>query len=119
MTNQPFSIVEEDSFRALVSFGKQSPVKMPQRETIKAKIQSMYEDKRADIKRKLQGSHKGANLAKSIYDVLVSYGITTKLLAITSEHASNMNMMLKELAKMLRPEVEWNCDDHRLLPGFR
>ncbi|CAG7827256.1 unnamed protein product, partial [Allacma fusca] len=149
MTNQPFSIVEEESFRALMLLGKQYSLHIPQRETIKGKIQSMYLEKKEGIKAKLQahsgkislvvdcwssrsgksfhgilatfidsdwnfqqlildfdilrGSHKGKNLAKSVHDVLCEYDITSRLLAITSDNASNMNTMFAELGKLLQP----------------
>jgi hypothetical protein len=45
----------------------------------------------------LPGSHTGANIAESFSSVLDEYGIWKKLLAVTTDNASNMDTMFKKL----------------------
>lgn len=47
----------------------------------------------------LPGSHTGANIAESFSSVLEEYGIWNKLLAVTTDNASNMDTMFKKLDK--------------------
>lgn len=45
----------------------------------------------------IEGSHSGANLAESFGNVLTRFEIWSKLLAVTSDNASNMTTFLKKL----------------------
>jgi hypothetical protein len=47
----------------------------------------------------IPGSHTGANLASKIYEILENRDLTTRLLAITADNASNNDVMMKELEK--------------------
>lgn len=48
----------------------------------------------------LHGSHKGQNIAKSFWDVLLDYAIVEKLLSVTTDNAYNMDTMFQELEKL-------------------
>lgn len=48
----------------------------------------------------LLGSHKGINIAKSFWDVLIDYGIVEKLLSVTTDNASNMDTLFEEVERL-------------------
>ncbi|CAG7815904.1 unnamed protein product, partial [Allacma fusca] len=50
----------------------------------------------------LHGPHKGKMLAASILKTIEDFGITDKVLAITSDNASNMDTMFTELKTLLQ-----------------
>lgn len=45
----------------------------------------------------LRGSHTGENIAQSLWDVLVDYGIVEKLPSVTTDNASNMDTFFEAL----------------------
>ncbi|CAG7824281.1 unnamed protein product, partial [Allacma fusca] len=49
----------------------------------------------------LNGNHKGKSLAASMFKVMNEYGIASKLMAITTDNASNTDTMFLELQKIL------------------
>lgn len=50
----------------------------------------------------IEGSHSGANLAESFGNVLSRYELWSKLLAVTSDNASNMTTFLRKLELLAR-----------------
>ncbi len=48
----------------------------------------------------LMGSHTGKNLAEAFHRVLEDFGILEKLLAITSDNASNMDAFMREFSSL-------------------
>ncbi|CAG7827377.1 unnamed protein product [Allacma fusca] len=161
MTDQPFSIVEADSFEKLIEFLAQKSIKIPRRDSVKRKIETMFEREKANVAELiknapekifivvdcwtsrtgksfhgilatfidadwkyqqlvldfdiLQGRHKGKKLAESIFKVLNEFGITSKLLAVTCDNASNMNTMVEELARLLKAEkIDLKPEDRRV-----
>lgn len=48
----------------------------------------------------LHGSHKGKNIAKSFWDVLVDYDIVEKLFSVTTDNATNMDTLFEELERL-------------------
>ena len=51
------------------------------------------------------GSHSGEALAQSLFNILVAFGIEDRLLAVTSDNASNMCKMVNELETLLDEKV--------------
>jgi hypothetical protein len=59
----------------------------------------------------LVGKHSGKTLARLVTTTLHEYQISSQLLALTADNASNNNRLRKELAKNLRKEgIIWNSD---------
>lgn len=54
----------------------------------------------------LNGTHNGENLAEALINVIERFNIGNKLLAITTDNASNMTKMVRELVNHLRT-AEW------------
>lgn len=49
----------------------------------------------------ITGPHDGKNIAKSIFEILQKFGISSKLLAITVDNAANNKTMVQELQKLI------------------
>lgn len=63
----------------------------------------------------LHGSHKGKNIAKSFWDVLLDYGIVEKLLSVTTDNASNMDTLFEELERLAEEYgIEFDSKDFRV-----
>ncbi|CAG7833175.1 unnamed protein product, partial [Allacma fusca] len=48
-TDQPFSIVEADSFLKLINYNRTTPISVPKRDTIKRKLQDMFESEKLQL----------------------------------------------------------------------
>jgi hypothetical protein len=63
----------------------------------------------------LNGAHTGANIAKAFGDVLQEYNLWQKLLAVTTDNASNMNTMFEELQNLAyENNSTFNSTDYRV-----
>ncbi|CAG7694876.1 unnamed protein product, partial [Allacma fusca] len=61
------------------------------------------------------GSHKGKQLANSVMKTLDEYGITEKLVSITSDNAGNCDTMLVEIREMLATKgITSKIEDQRI-----
>ncbi|CAG7734029.1 unnamed protein product, partial [Allacma fusca] len=148
-TNQPFAIVEDESFREYTKFCLGLNVKkidIPGRTTLKASIDERYLQARQNLKEELkrvqskvsliidgwtsktqhsflgiiiqwitddwelvripldlhllQGDHSGKNIAQAVGRVVSEFEIWSKLLAITTDNASNMDTFFEEFARI-------------------
>jgi hypothetical protein len=142
----PFSIVEDDDFKTLIA--ALNPLyKLPSRQTISIKIQSIYEKQCESIKEyfknhnskvslttdvwtactnqaymsitlhwidnewkmhrilldliPLHERHTGTILANTIYTTINYFGLGEKIIAVTTDNASNMNVFGREFTQLL------------------
>jgi hypothetical protein len=61
-------------------------------------------------------SHSGVNLADHLHKVLTIYGICEKLFCITTDNASNNDIMCEELSDLLYEshEMDWNGEENHI-----
>ncbi|CAG7731444.1 unnamed protein product, partial [Allacma fusca] len=64
----------------------------------------------------MKGSHTGKKLAESVFKTLTEFQACDKLLAVTSDNASNMNTMFEELGFLINPGFapEFEFKEHRI-----
>jgi len=67
--------------------------------------------------KKLNGRHTGSMLAEEVFNTLKEYDITSKLLCITTDNASNNTKLMKELSKKLHQlcNIKWDYKAHHIL----
>ncbi|CAG7824610.1 unnamed protein product, partial [Allacma fusca] len=56
LQNQPFSLVQAESFIKLVNYGRDPPFAIPKKDAIKSKLTQLYHDKKESIKTSLLDS---------------------------------------------------------------
>ncbi|CAG7631472.1 unnamed protein product, partial [Allacma fusca] len=120
LTDQPFTVTEATSFIELMCHGRVKRPEIPNADSIKRRIVKLYENEKAKIIAKVK--HSGKDLATSILNVLNEFGITNKLLAITTDNASNNGSLMTELSLRLAqknqifiPDDQWvRCFAHIL-----
>lgn len=62
----------------------------------------------------IEGSHTGAALAEALYNVLCSFGLEKKLLAVTSDNAGNMVTLCQELSVILNSKVHSSINNAKV-----
>jgi len=149
-SNQPFTLVEEEDFRNLISLisKNEDVTRIPCAKTIKSWVRDMYERELARLKEKLasnsskisfsidcwtssnqipfqgvvgswidgdwklrycvldltilEGSHTGENIADAFIKVLTEFNLLSKLHAVISDNASNVNKACDVIETLLK-----------------
>ncbi|KAJ8515669.1 hypothetical protein ONZ45_g6946 [Pleurotus djamor] len=70
--------------------------------------------------RELKGDHSGENMAEAVWDTLVFYDLTTRVMAFVMDNASNNDTMMKALERRFHEAgIEFSATDARLRSDSR
>jgi hypothetical protein len=62
----------------------------------------------------IHGSHTGSNLSETVFQILQEYGITDRVLSITTDNASNNNTMIMNIQDIIQSQGLTNTSVFRI-----